>query len=127
MQGFIPQVVAWLLLILGLSYAVNTAMWLRVVRDAMARPADYFHLVILTLVLGLAVVAGHNVWVADWPVAITLFGWILVVKSTLFLLFPQSIRLFSDWSDAFMTTWIRVAGLLLVLLGSILVLSLIHI
>ena len=65
-------------------------MWLRVVRDAMARPADYFHLVILTLVLGLAVVAGHNVWVADWPVVITLFGWILVVKSTLFLLFPQS-------------------------------------
>lgn len=121
MQGIIPLVVSWLLLILGLSYAVNTAMWLRVVRDAMAQPAHYFYLVILTLVLGLAVVAGHNVWVADWPVAITLFGWILVVKSTLFLLFPQSIRLFSDWSDAFMTTWIRVAGLLLALLGAILV------
>lgn len=121
MQGIIPLVVSWLLLILGLSYAVNTAMWLRVVRDAMAQPAHYFYLVILTLVLGLAVVAGHNVWVTDWPVAITLFGWILVVKSTLFLLFPQSIRLFSDWSDAFMTTWIRVAGLLLTLLGAVLV------
>ena len=71
--------------------------------------------------LGLAVVAGHNVWEADCPVAITLFGWILVAKSTLFLMFPQSIRLFSDWSDAIKTTWIRVAGLLLALLGAILV------
>jgi uncharacterized membrane protein YphA (DoxX/SURF4 family) len=121
MQGIIPQVVAWLLLILGLSYAVNTAIWLRVARDAMARPAHYFFLVILTLVLGLAVVAGHNVWVADWPVAVTLFGWILVAKSTLFLLFPQSVRLFRDWPDAFMTTGIRAAGLLLALLGGILV------
>lgn len=121
MHDIIPPVVAWLLLILGLSYGLNTAMWLRVARDAMDRPAHYFYMVILTLVLGLAIVAGHNVWVADWPVAVTLFGWILVAKSTLFLLFPQSIRLFSDWSDAFMTTWIRVAGLLLALLGGILV------
>ena len=121
MHDIIPPVVAWLLLILGLSYALNTAMWLRVARDAMDQPAHYFYMVILTLVLGLAIVAGHNVWVADWPVAVTLFGWILVAKFTLFLLFPQSIRLFSVWPVAFMRTWIRVAGLLLALLGGIIV------
>jgi hypothetical protein len=121
MQGIITQIVAWLLLVLGLSYTVNTAMWLRVVRDAMAEPARYFFMVILTLVLGLAIIATHNVWVAGWPVVVTLFGWILVVKSALFLLFPRIIGLFSGWTDRFMTIWIRAGGLLLVVLGAILV------
>jgi hypothetical protein len=121
MQDIIGQVVAWLLLVLGLSYTVNTPMWLRVVRDAMAEPARYFFMVILTLVLGLAIIAGHNVWVADWPVIVTLFGWILVAKSTLFLLFPRVMGIFTGWTDRFMTTWIRAGGLLLTVLGAILV------
>ena len=121
MQDIIGQVVAWLLLVLGLSYTVNTPMWLRVVRDAMAEPARYFFMVILTLVLGLAIIAGHNVWVADWPVIVTLFGWILVAKSTLFLLFPRVMGIFTGWTDRFMTTWIRAGGLLLVALGAMLV------
>lgn len=121
MQGIITHVVAWLLLILGLSYTVNTVMWLQVVRDAMAEPARYFFMVILTLVLGLAIIAGHNIWVADWPVVVTLFGWILVAKSTMFLLFPQVIGIFTDWPDRFMVTWIRAGGLLLALLGAILI------
>ena len=74
MQDIIGQVVAWLLLVLGLSYIANTPMWLRVVRDAMAEPARYFFIVILTLVLGLLIIATHNVWVADWPVVVTLPG-----------------------------------------------------
>ena len=121
MQVIIGQVLAWLLLVLGLSYIANTAMWLRVVRDAMAEPARYFFMVILTLVLGLLIIATHNVWVADWPVVVTLLGWILAVKSALFLLFPQVMGIFSGWTDRFMTTWIRAGGLLLVMLGAILV------
>ena len=121
MQVIIGQVVAWLLLVLGLSYIANTAMWLRVVRDAMAEPTRYFFMVILTLVLGLLIIATHNVWVADWPVVVTLLGWILAVKSALFLLFPQVMGIFSGWTDRFMTTWIRAGGLLLVMLGAILV------
>lgn len=121
MQDIIGQVVAWLLLVLGLSCIANTSMWLRVVRDAMAEPARYFFMVILTLVLGLVIIATHNLWVADWPVAVTLFGWILAVKSVLFLLFPQVMGLFSGWTERFMTTWIRAGGLLLVIPGAILV------
>ena len=121
MQDIIGQVVAWLLLVLGLSYIANTPMWLRVVRDAMAEPARYFFIVILTLVLGLLIIATHNCFVADWPVVVTLFVWILAVKSALFLLFPQVMGIFSGWTDRFMTTWIRAGGLLLVMLGAILV------
>mgnify|MGYP001828172259 FL=1 len=58
---------------------------------------------------------------ADWPVVVTLLGWILAVKSALFLLFPQVMGIFSGWTDRFMTTWIRAGGLLLVMLGAILV------
>ncbi|MEN8108252.1 MAG: hypothetical protein ABFS22_09620 [Pseudomonadota bacterium] len=118
MNGIIPLIVAWLLLVLGLSYAINTVMWLKVTRVAMAHPERYLYFTVLTLALGLAIVISHNVWIFGWPVVVTLFGWIMVIKSTLFLLFPGLISLFDGWSDAFLSNWIRVAGIVLALIGA---------
>ncbi len=38
---------------------------------------------------GIAIILNHNVWVADWPVLITLFGWASVIKSVMYLMAPQ--------------------------------------
>jgi len=34
----------------------------------------------ITFLLGLATVVAHNLWVADWRVAITILGWITLFK-----------------------------------------------
>ena len=34
----------------------------------------------ITFLLGLATVVAHNLWVADWRVAVTILGWITLVK-----------------------------------------------
>ena len=33
-----------------------------------------------SLVIGIASVLGHNIWVNDWRVVVTIFGWIGLIK-----------------------------------------------
>jgi len=41
---------------------------------------------------GLAVILSHNVWVADWRVLITLFGWAALIKGIVSLVSPDLLR-----------------------------------
>ena len=41
---------------------------------------------------GLAVVLSHNVWVADWRVLVTLFGWAALIKGIVLLASPDLLR-----------------------------------
>ncbi|MFH1391886.1 MAG: hypothetical protein ABIH20_06245 [Candidatus Diapherotrites archaeon] len=45
-----------------------------------------------TLLMGLGTVAIHNIWVWDWPVAITILGWGTVMKGIHKIGFPESIH-----------------------------------
>lgn len=42
----------------------------------------------MTLLLGLILVNTHNIWVADWPVVITLFGWLVLASGIMRTMFP---------------------------------------
>ena len=46
----------------------------------------------ITLLMGLVTVILHNLWVADWRVAITLLGWSTVIKGIMKIGFPEQIR-----------------------------------
>jgi len=46
----------------------------------------------VTLFLGLVTVILHNLWVADWRIAITLLGWSTLIKSILKIGFPEQIH-----------------------------------
>jgi hypothetical protein len=48
---------------------------------------------LVTFVMGMVIVALHNVWSADWRVIITLLGWLTVIKGAVILLFPSSMLL----------------------------------
>jgi len=46
----------------------------------------------ITLIMGLVTVILHNVWVADWRVAITILGWSTVIKGIQKIGFPEHIH-----------------------------------
>jgi len=46
----------------------------------------------ITLLLGLITVVLHNIWVRDWKVAITILGWMTLLKGVLKIGFPGHIR-----------------------------------
>jgi hypothetical protein len=55
-------------------------------------PALLYLSALLGLIAGIALVLAHNVWAADWRVIITLIGWISIVDSASWILFPQQLR-----------------------------------
>lgn len=44
----------------------------------------------LGVIFGLLIVLVHNQWVSEWPVLITLFGWILLVQAAMRIFFPHN-------------------------------------
>ncbi len=46
----------------------------------------------ITLIMGLVTAILHNVWVADWRVAITILGWSTVIKGIMKIGFPEQIH-----------------------------------
>ncbi|HCC05431.1 TPA: hypothetical protein DEP58_03970 [Patescibacteria group bacterium] len=46
----------------------------------------------ITFLMGLATVTLHNIWVADWRVAITILGWTTLIKGILKIGFPTHIN-----------------------------------
>lgn len=46
----------------------------------------------ISLLMGLATVVWHNVWVFDWRVVITLLGWSTLIKGILKIGFPEIIH-----------------------------------
>jgi len=46
----------------------------------------------ITLLMGLVTVILHNIWVADWRVAITILGWSTLIKGIMKVGFPEQIH-----------------------------------
>ncbi|MCU0653080.1 MAG: hypothetical protein MUD10_02365 [Candidatus Pacebacteria bacterium] len=46
----------------------------------------------ITFLLGLMTVVAHNVWVADWRVAVTILGWVTLFKGIEKIAFPERVN-----------------------------------
>ena len=46
---------------------------------------------LIAFVAGLAIVLTHNVWVAGWPVIITIFGWASLFAGIIRIVFPDQV------------------------------------
>lgn len=46
----------------------------------------------ITFLLGLATVVVHSIWVADWRVAVTILGWVTLLKGIEKIAFPNRIN-----------------------------------
>ena len=75
---------------------------------------------LITFVMGVVIVALHNVWSADWRVLVTLLGWLTVIKGAVIMLFPSSMMLIYRrfWSNHLLTY----SGIYALLLGGFLLL-----
>lgn len=47
---------------------------------------------VLAMIGGLAIVNTHNVWMADWPVVITVFGWAMVIGGSFRMAWPNALQ-----------------------------------
>jgi hypothetical protein len=47
---------------------------------------------VLAMLGGLAIVNSHNVWIAGWPVIITLFGWAMIIGGAVRMALPSVVE-----------------------------------
>jgi hypothetical protein len=86
---FLAKMIGPLGLALGLGVLLNRAA-VRAVSEELARsPALVFLLGLISFPAGLAVVLTHNVWVVDWPVLITIQGWLTVIAGAFRIIAPH--------------------------------------
>jgi len=68
----------------------------------------------ITFLLGLATVVAHNLWVADWRVAVTILGWITLIKGMEKIAFPDRVNKKAQLFKGGQTLW----GFVILLIGA---------
>ena len=89
---FIARLAGPVLIVAGVAVLINPKSLATIGREILDSSALLFLVGLLTLVIGLVIVNTHNIWVADWRVAITVFGWLAVASGIVRTVFPAATR-----------------------------------
>jgi len=68
----------------------------------------------ITFLLGLVTVVLHNLWVADWRIAVTILGWVTLIKGYMKIAFPEHIHKKAQMFKKLQWLW----GVIIFLIGA---------
>lgn len=88
MALFIERYFAISLLVVGLSHIALARQWRDFFLWLKGTGVAGIIIAMYTFPLGLLIVLGHNIWVADVPVVVTVCGWGMTLKSVSYALIP---------------------------------------
>ena len=89
LSTYLAFVIGAYLLLVNLAYLLNRHHYRKFMSDYGGHDALTYVAGTVSLAFGLMIVAAHNIWVADWPVLITIVGWIAVIQGAGRLFFPE--------------------------------------
>ena len=114
---FIAGLIGPILVVMGLTGLITPKAILEIAREFLASRAQIFLAGFLALLAGLAIVNSHNLWVAGWPVVITIFGWLAIVGGIIRIAFPGITKTIAEVMLA-RAAVLRVLAVAQVLLGA---------
>ncbi len=88
---FLARLIGPVLLAIGVGVLLNAPVFRVMAGQFLHSYALIFVSGLLTLTAGLAIVLTHNVWVGDWRVIITIFGWLGVIGGAVRIVVPQEV------------------------------------
>jgi hypothetical protein len=86
---FLARLIGPVMALAGVSLLVNELAFRKMAQEFLRSPALIFFSGMILMPAGLAVVLSHNVWVLNWPLIITLLGWIAVISGALRIFAPD--------------------------------------
>ena len=89
---FLAQLIGPVLIVIGVGLLLKKTEFREMATDFLSSRALIFVSGLLTLVTGLAIVLTHNVWEFNWPVIITILGWLSIFGGVFRILFPDSVQ-----------------------------------
>lgn len=115
----IQAVIAPAFLLIGLSHVLQPQAWVRFFEVLRRTSVAGCIIPMYTLPISLVLIVGHNVWVWDWPLALTLAGWGMTIKCTLYLLVPNMAERMLEQGLAKSERNFQIAGALMALIGGV--------
>ncbi|MGE0854835.1 MAG: hypothetical protein AB7L18_01955 [Hyphomicrobiaceae bacterium] len=95
---FIASLIGPTLIVVGALMLLRRQYFLDLTQRMASDHAAIFLAGLLAFVAGLAILRVHNVWTADWRMAVTIFGWLAVIGGIFRMAFADAAR---DLRDEF--------------------------
>ena len=111
----IAKALAVVYISVGLGIFLNPTYFRSIIDDFIGSPAATFVGSLMALLIGILMIAFHNIWLKDWTVIITIFGWLALVKGLLGVIFPEQFVSLSNRLVQGKT--LQVSGIIVILLG----------
>ena len=89
---FLAKLVGPVIALMGLVLLFDTDRVRSMANTFIENDALLFFAGIVTLPIGLAIVNTHNVWVAGWPVVITILGWLAIAGGIVRMALPGTTK-----------------------------------
>ena len=88
---FLARLLGPVFLIVGASILFNPKVFRDIAAEVVRSVTLVYLFGFIDFAAGLAIVITHNVWLASWPVLITLIGWLLLIRGTVRVLIPETV------------------------------------
>jgi hypothetical protein len=89
---FLAKLMGPISFVAGISLFLNAEGTRAMAQEFLRSPALIYLSGLLTMTAGLAVLLTHNLWVGDWRVLITIFGWLATIGGAARIALPQQVR-----------------------------------
>jgi len=89
---FIARILGPSLVIIGIGLLLEGDVFRAMAGEFLRSPGLIYLSGILTLVAGLAILNLHHLWVRDWRVLVTIFGWLALLGGIVRILAPFSVQ-----------------------------------
>lgn len=88
---FLAKLMGLYLVLVSVAFWLNRRKLSRIIQEFTNNVSLTLFSGAMLVILGLAVVLKHNVWVADWRVIVTILGWATLLKGLLRVFAPEKI------------------------------------
>jgi len=76
---YLAKLIGPVMLVAAIGLLTNATSHRAMVQEFLRSTALIYLSGVMAMTAGLAIVLDHNVWVADWPIILTLFGWAMIL------------------------------------------------
>jgi uncharacterized membrane protein len=86
---YLAKLIGPIMLAVGIGIFANGKVYRALAEEALGSRALIYISGVLAMTAGMALVLAHNTWVANWPVLITILGWLAVIGGAIRIICPQ--------------------------------------
>ena len=89
---FLAKILGLLGAVATLTIMINYKDYLKIEENAVKNSANIYLSGFLFLIFGVLLIIGHQLWVWDWRVIITIIGWLIFAKGIIRIFFPKKVK-----------------------------------